>query len=49
MCIGCLADVNDILSIKFCLNRQGDSVVSEVRESRHVTKAVLEQKLISQA
>lgn len=34
MQIGCLGDVNDLLSIKFCLNRQRDSVVSEGREVR---------------
>lgn len=31
MWIGCIGDVNDLLSIKFWLNRQGDSVVSEGR------------------
>lgn len=27
--MGYLGDVNDLLSIKFCLSRQGDGIVSE--------------------
>lgn len=34
MWIGWLGDVNDLLSIEFCLNRQADRVVSECRGVR---------------